>query len=242
MPVNLFSVAFAWLATHLVALSLLGFLVAGLFVSGLVDAPGNASVQQKKMHTAPSQQRLETPPVSVPGTEPSGPGVGQPDAVESVPQGDSRHDAMDEQRTRQPPRMIGGSLPIYREEGDLSSSPDPTRAADKAFRPAADDPGTDPVSMTRDDYVQQARRAFWNGEFEAAEAAYMALLTQYPADADAFGELGNLYHSMGKPARALDAHYEAAVRLKAAGESEKFKEVMELLASEGDPRVDQLGR
>ena len=240
MPVNLFSVAFAWLATHLVVISLLGFLVAGLFVSGLLDTPGGASVQQKKTHTAPSQPRLETPPVSAPVM--SRPGAVQPDGEELVPRDVTGGDAMDKQGQRQPPRMIGGSLPIYREEGAVSSSPDPTPTEDKAFRPPSADAGTGPVSMTRDDYVQHARRAFWNGEFEAAEAAYMALLAQYPADADAFGELGNLYHSMGKPARALDAYYEAAVRLKAAGESEKFKEVMELLAREGDHRIDELGR
>jgi tetratricopeptide (TPR) repeat protein len=94
--------------------------------------------------------------------------------------------------------------------------------------------------MTREDYLQRARRAFWNGEFEAAEAGYMAMISAHPADADGFGELGNLYQSMGKPQRALDAYYEAAVRLKASGEQERFRELVELLTREGDPRADTL--
>jgi hypothetical protein len=70
----------------------------------------------------------------------------------------------------------------------------------------------------------------------------MAMISAYPADADGFGELGNLYQSMGKPQRALDAYYEAAVRLKASGEQERFHELAELLADEGDPRAAQLTR
>jgi hypothetical protein len=69
----------------------------------------------------------------------------------------------------------------------------------------------------------------------------MALITAYPADADAFGELGNLYQSMGKPQLARDAYYAAAARLREAGEDEKLKEVIELLTREGDRRADQFG-
>ena len=94
--------------------------------------------------------------------------------------------------------------------------------------------------MTRDEFVQQARRAYWNGDFEAAEAAYMQMLSAFPGDADAFGELGNLYQSMGRPAQALDAYFEAGLRLKAEGNSEKLQQIIELMQKEGDARGDQL--
>ena len=245
MPVNLISAAFAWLATHLVILSLLGFLFAGLFVFGLINGTGPGSVQQKKTFPAPTQSRPDALPAT--GTASSSPigGADQSVAEKAESAGnldtapvDAGRGLVKGEAGRLPPRLIGGSLPIYGQQDAPQSQPG---AIGNGFRPPTEDPGPAAGGMTREDYVQQARRAFWNGEFEAAEAAYMALISQYPADADAFGELGNLYQSMGKPQRAMDAYFEAAVRLKAAGNTDKLKEVMELLTREGDPRADQLG-
>jgi tetratricopeptide (TPR) repeat protein len=89
--------------------------------------------------------------------------------------------------------------------------------------------------------VQTARRAFWNGDLEAAEAAYIEAIARYPDDPDLFGELGNLYVSMGRRQRALDAFYESALRLRATGESEKLSEVIDLLESHGYPQEVQSG-
>jgi tetratricopeptide (TPR) repeat protein len=89
--------------------------------------------------------------------------------------------------------------------------------------------------------VQTARRAFWNGDLEAAEAAYIEAIARYPDDPDLFGELGNLYVSMGRRQRALDAFYESALRLRATGESEKLSEVIDLLESYGYPEEVQSG-
>ena len=108
------------------------------------------------------------------------------------------------------------------------------------FRPPREMPATTGGVLTRDDLVQQARRAFWNGDFETAEAGYIDLIAAYPEDADAFGELGNLYLSMGKPAAALDAYFEAGVRLRAHGETEKLRQIIDILTKEGDQRADQL--
>jgi len=249
MPVSLISAAFAWLATHLVILSLLGFLFAGLFVFGLVDGTVPGSVQQKKTFPAPAAQSR---PDALPATgaasrSPIG-GADQPVAEKAESAGNLDSAPVDAGRGpgkgeagRLPPRLIGGSLPIYGQQDATPSQPGAMPGAiGNGFRPRTEDPGQAAGGMTREDHVQRARRAFWNGEFEAAEAAYMALVSQYPADADAFGELGNLYQSMGKPQRAMDAYFEAAVRLKAAGKIDKLKEVMELLTREGDPRADQL--
>ena len=89
--------------------------------------------------------------------------------------------------------------------------------------------------------VQAARRAYWNNEYDASEAAYMALITRYPGDADAFGELGNLYQAMAAHDRAIDAYYEAGVRLKIAGEFEKLRIVKEILIRAQDSRASELG-
>ena len=109
------------------------------------------------------------------------------------------------------------------------------------FRPPGLVPLTEQPEPTRNELVQQARRVFWNGEFEAAEKVYMDVLARFPGDPDLFGELGNLYRAMGRPEQARDAYYAAAVRLKAAGEREKLTVIRDLLEAEGDSRVSELG-
>ena len=87
--------------------------------------------------------------------------------------------------------------------------------------------------------VQQARRAFWNGDFEGAESAYMSVISAYPEDPDAFGELGNLYQAMGKDEQAMDAYFEAGVLLKQAGDREKLQQIVDLFEKQGDQRIHQ---
>jgi TolA-binding protein len=248
MPANLISAALAWLATHLVILSLSGFLVAGLFVFGLVNRAGPVSVQQQNRLSAPARPGQEVPRANGVASMSQIGGANHPAAEKPGSAGNAATAPVDVGRApensetgRLPPRLIGGSLPMYGQPGASPSQPRAMPgAADNGFRPSTEATDLAAGGMTREDYVQHARRAFWNGEFEEAEASYMALVSRYPADADAFGELGNLYQSMGRPQRAMDAYFAAAVRLKAAGETDKLNEIKELLAREGDPRVDQL--
>lgn len=243
MPVNLLSIVVAWLATHLVVLSLSGFLFVGLLVFGVIDAPGPVAVQQADRGTAPAKPASDqvSPRTELPQPKEM---VREQAAVEAprpvVGGTETGRAGSDQEPVGSPqPRLIGGSLPVYGQDDVSPSAPDSTpNVASEAFRPPFEEQGA--VSLTREDYLQEARRAFWNGEFEKAEAAYMTLVSEYPADADAFGELGNLYQSMGKKAQALDAYYAAAVRLKAAGETENLNEVMELLKREGHPGIDRL--
>ena len=236
MPANLISLALNWFATHLVAFSLVGFFFAGILIFGPTKMSGTEPGGEKMSTRAGVEPRPgpEKPPVAdqpvdaTAGVDPSQlpfrtPGEGGgPEAEKPQQRG---------------PRLIGGSLPVYEQTAEQPSISD---SESGAFRPPGDTGKQDPVSPSREDYIQQARRAFWNGEFETAEAAYMTLISRYPADADAFGELGNLYQSMGIADRALDAYYEAAVRLKASGDTEKLKEISDFLAREGDERVKNL--
>jgi len=116
----------------------------------------------------------------------------------------------------QPP-MIGGALPNYASAGE-------------GFRPPnAPMPLADSGPPSREMLIQAARRAFWNGEFETAEATYMTAISRYPEDPDLFGELGNLYRSMGEQARSLDAYFAAGLRLRAMGDRDKLSQVIDLL-------------
>lgn len=243
MPANLISVVLNWFATHLVVFSLLGFLFAGIRIFGLIEAPGSVPTGDLKTPPASAKSRpgAGVPPVvDPPARMQSGRGSAE---VGPEKAGDGGREAGLGKSERPEPRLIGGSLPLHGQaDGSRSTAHSMPDGDLGGFRPPGETEKQDPVGMTRDDYLQRARRAFWNGEFETAEAAYMVLISRFPADADAFGELGNLYQSMGKPDRAMDAYFEAAVRLKAAGETEKLKEINDVLMREGDERVKQLSR
>jgi tetratricopeptide (TPR) repeat protein len=144
-----------------------------------------------------------------------------------------------ERKPAKQPKLIGGSLPVYQrmpgepEKGSFDAS--------GGFRPP--EPVSAPPVVDANDYearLQAARRAFWNGEFELAEAGYVELITIHPDDADAFGELGNLYETMGEWQLAKDAYFAAGERLKQAGEIEKLNHVIDLLEGKGDARAQRL--
>ena len=237
MPGSLFSFVVTWLASHLVALSLLGFVAAGLVVSGVVAVPGVGGEETletgRDLQPAREAEAPTVRPAPVARDLPS-----ETDARSAKPVPQSSSAPVAELATRsKAPKLIGGSIPLYQDPRVPPASPsDP-----QGFRPS----GAPPVPMMppdRDELLQVARRAYWNGDFEAAEIGYMELIAQYPGDADAFGELGNVYQSMGRPAQALDAFFEAGVRLKAAGETAKLQHVIDLLTAEDYKRIDELSR
>lgn len=212
---------FHWLASHLVVWSLLGFVVAGLVVFDVVQLPARSGI------TTSATASAARPAVEVPVADRAG-------AQPAVTAGDREPRPIPREAAKRP-RLIGGSLPLYddRPGGGQESV---ARRAD-GFRPAT---GTEPATpLAAPDYhegVQRARRAFWNGDFEASEAAYMDVVTAFPDDPEAFGELGNLYEAMGKAELARDAFFAAGVRLKNRGNDEKLRKVIDLLAEKGDER------
>jgi hypothetical protein len=210
MPGSLILTLLSFVASHLVILTLAAFVVVGAALSGLIELPGIAnSDPARQQGTAPS---LPDPgPVAQP----------RPDAASEPAVRPAARPAPKSPSSRPQPPMIGGTLPNYASGGD-------------GFRPpnaAAPPPGSAPAS--RDALVQAARRSFWNGDFEAAEAAYVTAISRYPEDPDLFGELGNLYQSMGEHARSLDAYFAAGQRLRAMGERDKLSQVIDLLDSQG---------
>jgi TolA-binding protein len=91
------------------------------------------------------------------------------------------------------------------------------------FRPpeVADQAGPpEPEALDAASLLQSARRAYWNGDLEAAERQYRRYVTHYPDDPAGYGELGNLFEGMGRDAEAQEAFRQAASRLRAAGEAQ----------------------
>lgn len=201
-----------WLATHLVVVSLLVFVLAALPVFGWVEVP-------TLVRWAPVPERQTAQPV------PAAP----PRAAEGP-----RFKPIEE------PGLVTDSTPAERQPPQRTPPAFAAQAPVPDFRPPGLVPITEQPEPTREQLIQQARRIFWNGEFEAAESAYMELLARFPGDADLFGELGNLYRAMGRPEQARDAYYAAGLRLKAAGEREKLKVIRDLFEAEGDARVSEL--
>jgi len=219
VQINLLSLLFNWLATHLVAFTLLGFMIAGLCVSGAIDVPW-----------VPATKATE---VATTGTRPSPAGGERPEAAalapeQEVPGSSSVMLGPAASGILSKADPVGGGLPVH-------GTGDPEK---DFFRPPDD--VQQPDNEAWEDDLQRARRAFWNGDFEASEAAYMALILAHPGDGNAFGELGNLYQSMNRPERALDAYYEAGIRFKAAEKNEKLNEIIEVLKQYGDERAHEL--
>lgn len=213
----------SFVASHLVLMVFAGFLVVGLHLAGLLG--DGLPVFERPRETFVEPQEMEKPQSL----------VARPSEVstQTAPEAAGRFRESSEPRSSTPsdsrqPVMIGGALPNY------------AGRSDRQFRPPRGGSPAAPVAPDREELVQQARRAFWNGDVEKAEATYMRLLTRFPDDGDAFGELGNLYHSIGNDQQALDAYFEAGLRLRATGQREKLTEVIDLLESEGYTDIDRL--
>ncbi len=235
MPGSLLSIVARWFACHLVLFSLLGFLFAGLMVFGVIDWPeGLARFADRVTAPAGESSAASRPARSTPAAEPPAQQATREPDGPSPTASTGEGAAAAPPTPRKQPKLIGGSLPLYE---------DPRRGASGdagGFRPP--DEGAEPLlppPAGHDELLQDARRAYWNGDFETAEAVYLELIAQYPGEADLFGELGNLYQSMGRSAQALDAYFEAVVRLRVEGRNEKLQQVIDLLAEEDDPRVEQ---
>lgn len=222
MPLGLMSGIVTWFASHLVLWSLLGFVLAGLLVFDVIPLPTTSG--SVATTAAPKVQLDDRPPnTDLTDARPA----------QAADEGEPRPT---KPKTAKRPKLIGGTIPVYEQPPGHGAGP--AASTVDGFRPAAG--ASSPVAPSYHDEVQRARRAFWNGDFEAAEAAYMDVVEAFPDDPDAFGELGNLYEAMGKPELARDALFAAGVRLKNRGAREKLQQVIEILSKKGDERSQLL--
>jgi TolA-binding protein len=106
------------------------------------------------------------------------------------------------------------------------------------FKPAADNAVTQvksamghaaPNAAANDAQLDQARDAYASGDVDGAVAAYRAYLKQNPADVDAYGELGNVFYSVGDLDNAAHAYYDAASRLIEQKQMDRANELIPLV-------------
>ena len=91
------------------------------------------------------------------------------------------------------------------------------------FRPLDDTasaPGvvSDEVEVTT--LLEQARASFWQGTPETAVARYRHIISRYPDNVDAHGELGNVLYDRGEMAEALASYRRAVDLLRQQGDQE----------------------
>ena len=75
----------------------------------------------------------------------------------------------------------------------------------------------------------KARKAYGQGDMEAAVQHYLALIKQESDNPDVFGELGNVYYSAGRFQQAGQAYYEAAIRLNELGRTDQVQYLVRVI-------------
>lgn len=97
------------------------------------------------------------------------------------------------------------------------------------------------LDMTRPYHVlAAAREAYWMRNNEEAESLYRQLIALEPENPDGYGELGNLYFSLGRWEDAASAYFEAGSRLARTGHIIEAENLLEVIRGLNAPQVDEL--
>jgi tetratricopeptide (TPR) repeat protein len=80
------------------------------------------------------------------------------------------------------------------------------------------------------DQLNLARDSYAKGDLDTSVAAYKEYIKKNPANADADGELGNVYFTTGKLPEAAQAYYDAAKLLIDQKQPERVVELMPVIA------------
>jgi len=86
----------------------------------------------------------------------------------------------------------------------------------------------------------EARQAYWRGDLARAEGLYVALLEDFPDQADLAGELGNIYFTQGKLDMAAEFFERAGVGLLRSGNKARAMSVVGVLRGIAPDRATAL--
>lgn len=147
----------------------------------------------------------------------------------------------------EPPQTIAAAGPVPGEEiaGDTDrsmmaeeSAPEPAPATEPPAEAAT--PDADGQARREQELVRQARQAYWQRNYDEAEAAYRQLLEIDPDNPDLYGELGNLYYATGKWKLAGEAYYQASTRLLQTGQTQQVGYLLRVLKGLDPDMADKL--
>lgn len=88
--------------------------------------------------------------------------------------------------------------------------------------------------------LNKARDAFAKGDVEASITAYQAYLKDDVSDADARGELGNVYYLNGRLPEAAQAYYDAAKLLIAQNHAERVPALLPIIGQVNPSLANEL--
>ncbi len=233
------------LLSHLVALGFLLFALAALIWRGPLFGLDSARAGGTGAEAPPAAENPRTP--ERPAPEPQLPEAATPKAGPEHKAEDARR----QQAASQPGDESAAAPPardktVFRPlEANEMAPATPAGSAGRAphFRAPEQAPALPDrlVQAGPDRVLRAAREAFWNKHYAQAERLYLRYLGMRPEDGAIFAELGNLYQSMQRRGDAMDAYYEAALRFRAQGAGDLFRQVREILRKGGDPRARDLG-
>lgn len=91
-----------------------------------------------------------------------------------------------------------------------------------------------------EDNLSSAREAFAHGEVDRAVTLYNAYLEKNPKDADARGELGNVYYMSGRPSEAAQTFYDTANLLLNERKYDRVESLLYFVAQAKPMMADEL--
>jgi tetratricopeptide (TPR) repeat protein len=86
----------------------------------------------------------------------------------------------------------------------------------------------------------RGRQAFWEGDYEGAVESYRSLLEEDTKNADAWGELGNIYYAKKDWVRAVRAFGRAAAALIEGGKVDEANKIIRIIRSIDPQLADKL--
>ena len=97
-------------------------------------------------------------------------------------------------------------------------------------------PASEPTPSTTDEPAYEqglnaARRAYWQGDMQAAIAQYRKMLSQYPEDESLNGELGNIFYMTGDRENAAQHLEKAGMAALNAGKTQQAQMLVGVLQS-----------
>ncbi|MDJ0832980.1 MAG: tetratricopeptide repeat protein [Gammaproteobacteria bacterium] len=140
------------------------------------------------------------------------------------------------------------SIPTLEQQPAAVEEPAPLIFAEPAPEPAIMPPTVSSVPtfaepvFAQNERLFQARRAYWNKNYNQAIEMYRQLIEQDPSNPDYYGELGNIYYALNDDENASTAFYQAALILLEQNQLQSAARLLSPINAMNRSLGDQLNR
>ena len=208
-------------------------------VAGYEPPAQSATVTEESSVPAADAEQAEMPQEEASAPPPEAPAEAEPPET-LVAAGPAPDEAQPDVAVPDTDRsmMAAESPPEPSPEAQPATEPPAVVASPEPAPEAGDEEGD--LARQEQELLRQARQAYWQRNYEEAEAAYRKLLEISPDNPDLYGELGNLYYATGKWKLAGDAYYQASTRLLQSGQSTQVTYLLRVLKGLDPDLADKL--